>query len=106
MNIADVAEEPDPMMVALLEDASNRPYWLIEWPQHPEPLTVLHPNPEWLSRNVHHWTVESVRVEQWTNDTKDAVRFPSKEDAEAIIKWLWGPENSLYIATEHLDISP
>lgn len=84
----------------------NETYWLIEWPQQPEPLTYLHPNAEWLSRGVHHWTIESVRVEKWTNDASEAVHFPTKEDAEAIIKWMWGVENTLYIATEHMDVAP
>lgn len=80
-------------------------YWLIEWIQQPEPNTFLHPEAEWLSLRVHDWEMESVRIEKWTKDTKEAIRFPSKEDAEAVIGWLWGTVTSIYQATEHMDMA-
>ena len=82
----------------------RRTYWLIEWLQQPAPYTHLHPEAEWLSRGVHDWTIESARIEKWTKDVREAIRFPSKEDAEAVIGWLWGRETSIHAATEHEDV--
>lgn len=82
----------------------RRTYWLIEWLQQPAPYTHLHPEAEWLSRGVHNWTIESARIEKWTKDVREAIRFPSKEDAEAVIGWLWGRETSIHAATEHEDV--
>lgn len=91
----------EPRPTQQTEGESQSTYWLIEWKQQPEPYTYLHPEPEWLSRD---WTIKSIRVEKWTKDTKEAIRFPSKADAEAVIGWLWGHDSSIYAATEHMDV--